>query len=265
MNFKALESSKIKNRYFYRTEKWDWLTKEHIHVLDSKSPRIITMDPWPQKIFLEALGQQTISDYVYNVAQEYPKNKIPEELDDVILEMIESLLSEEKIISLSDKPVNLKPEILNPINEEGEINMQGEWFGTYQYNMPEEFKDERLINVDFTLTIDSVKGNRFTGKVQDHSETGGTPGIGIIRGTFNDDKIEFRKNMPIKSRIDEYGNHIIDESKKHTTLYYKGTFSKSKKIVTGTWKFKKTIFFWKGIVPHLVSLGNGTFSMKKKD
>lgn len=36
MKFKKLESSEIKDKYFYRTESWDWFSKEMIHVVDSK-------------------------------------------------------------------------------------------------------------------------------------------------------------------------------------------------------------------------------------
>lgn len=146
MKFKKLESSVIKNKYFYRTEKWDWLSKEMIHVFHSKSPRIITMDPWPQKIFLEALGKLTVSEYVDKVSKEYPKNQAPEELDEVILEMLDSLINEEKIIALSDQPISIKKSILDPLTEEGEIDLEGIWTGT----------------------------------VKDILETGGTPGVGVV-------------------------------------------------------------------------------------
>ena len=264
MTFEKLEASEIKNKYFRRTEKWDWLTKEMIHVFDSKSPRVITMDPWPQKIFLEAFGQLTVSEYIYNVFKEYPKNQAPKELDEVILEMLDSLVHEEKIVALSDTPVSLDDSILNPLTEEGEINLGGVWSGTYQYNLPEELKDEKLKNVNFTLTTEKTEGNIFTGTVKDDLKTGGTPGVGIIKGKIRDNGIVFYKDMPISATINEKGEHIINENKKHSTIIYEGSFSRNKKIVSGTWRFKKRILFWKGIIPYRVSLGNGTFVMTKE-
>lgn len=265
MKFEKLESSEIKNKYFHRTEKWDWLSKEMIHVFDSKSPRMITMDPWPQKIFLEALGELTVSEYVDKVSKEYPKNQAPKELDEVILDMLGSLINEEKIIALSDEPISIEKSILNPLTEEGKIDLQGTWTGTYQYNLPEEYKDEKLIDVNFTITIEKVKGNTFSGTVKDDLETGGTPGLGIIKGKFSDIGIEFDKKMPISASIDEKGERVVNEKKKHPTIIYEGDFSRSKKNISGIWKFKKRVIFWKGIIPYRVTVGNGTFTMNKNN
>ena len=51
--FELLHDSPIKERYFIRTAQWDWLDHEHIAVVDPNSPRMLTMDPWPQWIFLD--------------------------------------------------------------------------------------------------------------------------------------------------------------------------------------------------------------------
>jgi hypothetical protein len=265
MTFEKLESSKIKSKYFRRTEKWDWLSEEMIHVFDSKSPRVITMDPWPQKIFLEALGQLTVSEYIYTVSKEYPKNQTPKELDEVILEMLDSLINEEKIITLSDEPISLEKSILNPLTEKGEINMEGIWNGSYQYNLPDELKDEKLKDVNFTLTIEKVKGKTFNGTVKDDLTTGGTPGIGVIKGEIRKNGVEFNKKMPISATIEENWERVINEKKKHPTIIYEGNFSRGKKNITGTWRFKKKVLFWKGVIPYWVSLGNGSFIMSKEE
>ena len=263
MTFNALESSEYKNLYFYRTEEWDWHTSEMIRIIDSKSPRVITMDPWPQKIYLEALGQLTVKDYVQTVAKEYPKASIPEELDVIILEMLEDLVYGEKVISFSETPLTLQTSVLNPMTEEGAINLQGIWEGTYQYSIPDEYKDERMIDVNFTLTIDSINGKSFTGTVNDDLSTGGTPGTGIIKGTFDNDTIYFTKNMPIASFVNEDGTRHTDPRKKHSTLVYEGKFSRSKHVITGLWKFKTRALHWKGFIPQLISKGRGTFVMTK--
>nr|WP_321229785.1 hypothetical protein [uncultured Psychroserpens sp.] len=263
MKFKTLESSEYKNLYFHRTEVWDWHSSEMIRVVDSKSPRVITMDPWPQKIFLEALGQLTVEDYVHTVAKEYPKGNTPEDLDVIILEMLEDLVYGEKIVSFSDVPVTLDASILKPMTEEGTINVKGIWNGTYQYAPRDEFKDDKMIDVNFTITIDNVKKNTFTGTVKDDLSTGGTPGTGIIKGKFDNDRMYFTKKMPISSTIDETGKRNNNTNKKHPTLIYEGAFSRSKQIITGTWKFKTKALYFKGFIPYLFSRGTGTFVMSK--
>ncbi|WP_040281238.1 hypothetical protein [Psychroserpens damuponensis] len=263
MKFKTLETSEYKNLYFHRTEDWDWLTSDMIRVIDSKSPRVITMDPWPQKIFLEALGQLTVEDYVHAVTKEYPKGNVPKELDDTILEMLVDLVYGDKIIAFSEVPITLDEALLNPMTQEGDIAVKGIWKGTYQYSIPDEFKDDRMIDVEFTINIDTLKGNTFTGTVKDDLSTGGTPGTGTIKGKFDNDRIYFTKNMPISATIDKNGIHSTHTNKKHPTLVYEGQFSRNKQIIKGTWKFKSKALYFKGFIPRLLSRGTGTFVMNK--
>ena len=54
--FNDLSNSPLKDKYFIRTSRWDWLDDTMIHVVDNNTPRMITMDPWPQLIFLEAVS-----------------------------------------------------------------------------------------------------------------------------------------------------------------------------------------------------------------
>lgn len=264
MKFQALESSELKDKYFYRIERWDWLTRDMIHVIDSKSPRFITMDYWPQKIYLEAEGQRTLAEFVNYIASKYPKSGIPNNLDKALLEEFNNLI-EEKLIAISDYPVNLESSILNPITEEGKVNMTGIWMGTYTYNIPDEFKDERTKEVEFTININLVKGKVFEGSVEDNLSTGGTPGIGKITGEYSDYELSFEKNMPIHATINKNREHLVDKNKKHPTIIYEGEFSRDKKIITGIWKFKKKVLVWRGIIPYWIIPGTGGFTMRKKE
>lgn len=263
MKFEKLESSDLKNKYFRRTAKWDWLTKEMIQVFDHQNPRVITMDPWPQKIYLEALGELTVREYIENVAHQYPRNQVPHGLDETILEMLESLIHEEGIIAISDEPIAIEQSLRNPQTEEGQIQLEGTWRGSYQYSWPEDFEGEKTIEVSFTIGIDRVAGQSFFGKVEDDLESGGTPGLGTIKGRYSDNGIEFEKQMPVYATIDEKGNRVFNEKKKHPVIIYTGDFSRSKMIISGTWKFKKAVWLWKGIMPYRVSAGEGTFAMTK--
>lgn len=263
MRFEVLEATEFRNKYFYRTQKWDWLTRDRIHVFDSDSPRIIAIDYWPQCIFLEANGQKTVSEFVYFIASKYPKGQVPKNLDRVLIEQVSRLSKEEKLIALSEHSIVLDATILNPLTEEGKVNMGGTWSGTYTYNIPEALKDERTKEVEFTINIHNVIKNSFKGTVEDNLKTGGSPGIGSIEGRFFDSYVRFEKKMPFNARIEKDGSHTINENKKHPTIIYEGEFSRSKNKIHGAWRFKKKLFFWKGIIPLWVSIGNGKFEMNK--
>ncbi|RBL90076.1 hypothetical protein DF182_26760 [Chitinophaga flava] len=97
--FEALQTSPHKDFYFYRKARWYWLNNDMITIIDSHSPRMITLDPWPQMVFLGATGRLMVSEYINFVASKY-KQKIPADLDVTILLMIDKLVAE-KLISLS--------------------------------------------------------------------------------------------------------------------------------------------------------------------
>lgn len=112
--FNDLQNSTLKDKYFYRIARWDWLDNKNIHVFDPNAPRIITMDPWPQIVFLAANGQKMTHEFVSYLASQYSRNEqIPEELDKTILELIDDLLKE-KLIELSDIKIDLPENIKRP-------------------------------------------------------------------------------------------------------------------------------------------------------
>lgn len=105
--FNDLQNSSIKDLYFVRLAQWDKQKDNNIYVVDNHAPRIITLDPWPQYIFLEADGQKTVSAFIYDIASKYGKHEeIPEKLDASILQEIEGLL-ELKLIALSKESKKL--------------------------------------------------------------------------------------------------------------------------------------------------------------
>jgi len=60
--FAALRSFPGKDAYFIRVAQWHWLNDEMITVNDPNGPRVLTMDPWPQLVFLAANGQMTVQE-----------------------------------------------------------------------------------------------------------------------------------------------------------------------------------------------------------
>lgn len=112
--FSDLANSPLKDKYFTRLAPWDWLNNDMIHVFDLNSPRIITMDPWIQLVYLESDGQKTIHELVYQLASKYGRNEqIPEELDKTVLEVIDNLLSD-KLIALYDHKKEIPEHLLKP-------------------------------------------------------------------------------------------------------------------------------------------------------
>lgn len=56
--------------YFSRNATHDMMD-DQIVAFDRNSPRVITMDPWPQTVFLAADGQHTIREFVQDLAKQY--------------------------------------------------------------------------------------------------------------------------------------------------------------------------------------------------
>lgn len=105
--FNNLENSEIKDKYFIRQSVWDWLDRDTIQIIDKNAPRMVTMDPWPQIVYLGATGRKTISQFVYEMAGKYGRSQtIPENLDLTVLDTIDRLMNEE-LIRLSNEQETL--------------------------------------------------------------------------------------------------------------------------------------------------------------
>lgn len=97
--FHALRIFPEKDSYFYRVAAWDWLNQKQIVVYDPQGPRVITMDDWPQMIFLEADGQLTVSEYTEHISTLY--RSVPNSIDETIIYQLNSLI-DLKIIAYSE-------------------------------------------------------------------------------------------------------------------------------------------------------------------
>ncbi len=116
--FNDLRNSDIKDKYFFRLAQWDWLDKSMIHVKDNQRTRMITMDPWPQLIYLEAEGQKTIYDFIYYMVSQYAKDEtIPDDIDKEILEIIDVLMKD-GLIGLSSESRKLPYYLDLPISKQ---------------------------------------------------------------------------------------------------------------------------------------------------
>lgn len=121
VEFNTIKAYVNKDKYFVRTKSWDWLNEKQIYVANvlNNKPTMITMEPWPQEIFLDADGQITVSEMVELASKMYLDSNmpIPPNLDQIIIDELESLVFELSIIELKDTPTTLPPNLLNPMSE----------------------------------------------------------------------------------------------------------------------------------------------------
>lgn len=139
--------------------------------------------------------------------------------------------------------------------------MKGIWSGKYW------FKEKLLVEIkpnhtNFEMVIEHFEMNKFLGTVKDDLATGGTKGIGKITGNISDNKIQFVKNMPIRSMLLKDGIRI-EEDKPHRPIYYKGTIDKAMNKAYGTWRFKRGFGLVNGKLAYFPGT-KGEWSMHKK-
>ena len=99
--FDVLEGYSQKDWYFVRSARWYPMGNSMITVIDPHQPRLLTLDPWPQIVFLEADGQRTVSEFVHYLAGKY-SSAIPGDLDKAVIGEIVKL-ADYKIIQLSEE------------------------------------------------------------------------------------------------------------------------------------------------------------------
>lgn len=76
-----------------------------IVVIDPNSPRVITMDPWPQLIFLSADGAHTVAQFVDHLSAQY-EGGAPAGLTNQIHDIV-SKLERDGLLHLHAEPMPL--------------------------------------------------------------------------------------------------------------------------------------------------------------
>ncbi|MDT3403122.1 hypothetical protein [Mucilaginibacter terrae] len=117
-----LESYINKDKYFVRTAPWDWLTHNEIYVAGKidGNPSMITMDFWPQELFLDADGQKTIKQLMPIIFKQLTnsKMKIPANTCEYIIGELERLVNELHIVEFRIEKVNLDPKLALPMSKQ---------------------------------------------------------------------------------------------------------------------------------------------------
>lgn len=137
----------------------------------------------------------------------------------------------------------------------------GHWIGQYTFDKEVHQKMIGFDKTNFEIEITNIDNNNFYGKVQDDLTTGGSEGIGEIKGKLTGDTVEFVKQMPVMTlMIDKNGTRKI-LNKKHPKIYYSGNFSNDRKSISGQWR-SKFGFIWFGFIPIPIPPTKGTWTMK---
>ena len=108
----GIEIEHMKNNYFVRCARYE-MAGDHIMVIDPKSPRVITLDPWLEVIYAAADGQRTTQQFIEQLKSEYT-NGAPASLEKQTLQLMEKLLAE-GLIRLTDQPTQLPYYLSQPV------------------------------------------------------------------------------------------------------------------------------------------------------
>lgn len=111
-----------KDKFFVRIAPWDWLNKKEIYVafkIDDK-PAMITMDFWPQEIFLDANGQITVAELISIACEQFIKSniEIPKNVDEYLINELEKLVNKLQIVEFRDNKEALTEKVDIPMSKQ---------------------------------------------------------------------------------------------------------------------------------------------------
>jgi hypothetical protein len=140
----------------------------------------------------------------------------------------------------------------------------GRWIGQYKFDKEVNQKMIGFDHTNFEIEIISIDKNKFQGKVQDDITTGGTEGIGEIQGKIVGNTVKFIKQMPIMTILFDKEGERKTFNRKHSKIYYSGTYSSDKKSIGGHWRIKFGLI-WIGLFPIVLIPTKGTWTMSLKE
>lgn len=125
-SFNFIETYPKKDMYFSRNKKWNWLNGKKIFLADKDSDgktKMISLDYWFQEMFLDADGQKTISEYLKVLINQFQESnmKIPSDLDQFMIETLESLNVDLNAIKFTSFPGELDIEFDKPMSEKSGV------------------------------------------------------------------------------------------------------------------------------------------------
>lgn len=106
----------MKEKYFVRIKKWEWLDEETITIIDDSSPKMITLEPMMQLVYLEADGQLTVQEFLDWLSEEYESDELPENFEEEMIGLL-MFMAENELIQFADEQIELDDEIKLPQSE----------------------------------------------------------------------------------------------------------------------------------------------------
>jgi len=108
LSFPALEASGLEDRFLQRICRFSQAGGTLLVLNSDHNPSVIPLSPWDTIVFLAANGNTTVGQLIRGTARQYRRQQdVPENLDKVILDIIERMLKDFRIVELSDSPVEL--------------------------------------------------------------------------------------------------------------------------------------------------------------
>ncbi len=98
------QTTKYRDRYFVRSLPYD-MVDGHVLVTDTRSPRVITLDPWLEVIYAAADGQRTVQQFIAQLEAQYP-NGAPSSLAAQTCQLL-AKMEAEGLIRFTDQQTQL--------------------------------------------------------------------------------------------------------------------------------------------------------------
>lgn len=122
INYANLQNYRNKDKYFVRLKPWDWLSEKEIYVASvlNDKPTMITMHFWSQEIYLDATGQITVMELFSIAEKQYLdcRMDVPKDLDLALLDSLDRLENELKIIEFMDEKTELPIDLQIPMSKQ---------------------------------------------------------------------------------------------------------------------------------------------------
>lgn len=137
--------------------------------------------------------------------------------------------------------------------------MKGKYYGAYKYDNTRAQEMIKHSKTFFNVEITEFENGKFQGTIEDDQDTGGTPGVGTIKGEIDGNDIFFIKEMPVAAFLVNGVKKTYN--RKHPKIHYTGNITDDK--IKGVWKIKLGIIL-SGLTFLLGANTTGTWSMEKE-
>ena len=143
-----------------------------------------------------------------------------------------------------------------------EVNsISGYWTGKIIYG--DTYGDQMGQMLYFDAIITQVS-DQINGHAIDTSGWGMNPHPATLSGTFTGGKLNFVKQYVVFQALTTDNNVLIDDDQSGPEIYYTGLYNSDTGMITGTWDIKWNMRFMR-LFPYKRSIGNGTWSMNRKE